>query len=52
MIVAVDPRTLIRPDADLALPDGDDVVVTTDDGARLAVTVAGLLVSAPILRSP
>ncbi|HKY65646.1 MAG TPA: alpha/beta fold hydrolase [Acidimicrobiales bacterium] len=39
--MAVDPRTLIRPDADLALPDGDDVVVTTDDGARLAVTVAG-----------
>ena len=26
---------------DLALPRGSDTVVTTDDGARLAVTVAG-----------
>jgi pimeloyl-ACP methyl ester carboxylesterase len=29
------------PDGDLALPDGEARVVTTDDGAALAVTVAG-----------
>ena len=31
----------MRPDGDLSLPDGDELVVTTDDGAALAVTVAG-----------
>jgi len=31
----------VRPDSDLSLPDGDEIVVTTDDGAALAVTVAG-----------
>ena len=34
------PGVPVLPDADLALPAGQDVVVTTDDGARLAVTVA------------
>ncbi|MBN2622405.1 MAG: alpha/beta fold hydrolase, partial [Acidimicrobiales bacterium] len=29
------------PDTDLTLPPGREVVVRTDDGARLAVTVAG-----------
>jgi non-heme chloroperoxidase len=29
------------PDTDLTLPPGEAAVVTTDDGARLAVTVAG-----------
>ncbi len=29
------------PDTDLTLPAGEDEIVTTDDGARLAVTVAG-----------
>lgn len=31
----------LPPDTDLSLPDGDHTEVTTDDGARLAVTVAG-----------
>ena len=31
----------VRPDSDLSLPDGVDLVVATDDGAALAVTVAG-----------
>jgi non-heme chloroperoxidase len=32
---------VVLPDGDLSLPAGDELVVTTDDGARLAVTVAG-----------
>jgi pimeloyl-ACP methyl ester carboxylesterase len=32
------------PDDDLSLPEGESFVVTTDDGARLAVTVAPLSV--------
>ena len=31
----------VRPDSDLSLPDGVELVVATDDGAALAVTVAG-----------
>jgi non-heme chloroperoxidase len=31
----------VRPDSDLSLPDGAELVVTTDDGAELAVTDAG-----------
>jgi pimeloyl-ACP methyl ester carboxylesterase len=30
----------VLPDADLTLPAGDELIVTTDDGADLAVTVA------------
>jgi non-heme chloroperoxidase len=30
-----------RPDTDLTVPPGDDAVITTDDGAVLAATVAG-----------
>ena len=32
---------VLRPDTDLTLPAGESTVVTTDDGARLAVTIAG-----------
>ena len=38
----------VRPDADLTLPAGDELVVTTDDGARLAVTVAGPSAGGPV----
>ena len=31
----------LPPDTDLTLPAGHDAVVTTDDGARLAATIAG-----------
>jgi pimeloyl-ACP methyl ester carboxylesterase len=40
-VTAVGAGTLpVLPDGDLALPAGDELVVTTDDGAALAVTVA------------
>ena len=38
---ATSPPATVRPDSDLSLPEGDELVVTTDDGAALAVTVAG-----------
>ena len=35
------PPGPVQPDSDLSLPDGAELVVTTDDGAELAVTDAG-----------
>jgi hypothetical protein len=39
----------LLPDTDLTLPAGEGTVVTTDDGARLAVTIVG---GAPPPRPP
>jgi non-heme chloroperoxidase len=39
--VADSGRRDARPDTDLTLPPGNEVEVTTDDGARLAATIAG-----------
>lgn len=40
------------PDTDLTLPPGDETVVTTDDGARLATTVAGVEAGLPTIVLP
>jgi pimeloyl-ACP methyl ester carboxylesterase len=45
VIPSVPPRPVLadleRPDHDLALPAGDEAVVVTGDGARLAATIVG-----------